>query len=169
MSRPAPYPDRDDREVFAGWMVDHRGILVKIVRSFTTDPVDADDLTQDITLALWRSIRSFRGESKASTWIWRIALNEAISWKRAAKAPHLDVDDVAEPSAHSRADDSLLVDRIYAAIRTLKPIDRSLIMLSLDGHRYAEIAEITGLTETNVGARLSRARTRLTEQLEEAR
>lgn len=158
-----------DRHVFAGWMVDHRGIIVKIVRSFTTDPTDADDLTQEITLALWRSIPSFRKESKPSTWIWRIALNRAISWQRAAADDHTDLADVVEPSAPDRAEDRLLVDRVYDAIRTLAPIDRSLIMLSLEGHRYHEIAEITGLTETNVGARLSRARTRLTEHLEDAR
>ena len=165
-----PNRHRDnDRHVFALWMTDHRGIIVKIVRSFTTDPTDSDDLTQEITLALWRSIPSFRGESKPSTWIWRIALNRAISWRRAAEDDHTDLEDVVEPSAPDGADDGLLVDRIYDAIRTLTPIDRSLIMLSLEGQRYAEIAEITGLTETNIGARLSRARTRLTEHLEEAR
>ncbi len=158
-----------DRDVFTGWMADHKGIIVKIVRSFTAEPADADDLTQDITLALWRSVPSFQGKSKPSTWIWRIALNQAITWRRAAKPAHRDLDNVVEPSASNRADDSILVDRIYDAIRTLKPIDRSLIVLSLEGYPYTEIAEITGLTETNVGARLSRARVRLTEQLEETR
>ena len=158
-----------ERGVFAGWMTDHRGIIVKIVRSFTTDPTDADDLTQEIMLALWRSVSSFEGRSKPSTWIWRIALNRAISWQRATEHPHADLDEVAEPSSSDRADDGMLVDRIYDAIRTLNPIDRALIMLSLEGHRYREIADITGLTETNVGARLSRARTRLTEDLEEAK
>ncbi len=157
------------REVFADWMAEHRGIVFKIVRGFTTTPADADDLTQDIAVALWRSIPSFQGKSKPSTWIWRIALNQAISWKRAAKAPHADLDEVVEPSALDRADDRLLVHRIYQAIRTLPPIDRSLVMLSLEGYRYAEIAEITGLSDTNVGARLSRARTRLDKLLEETR
>lgn len=158
----------NDRDVFSSWMADHRGIIVKIVRSFTTDPADRDDLTQDISLALWRSIPSFEGRSKPSTWIWRIALNRAISWQRAERT-HSALDEVPEPSASNRADDSVLVSRIYNAIRTLKPIDRSLIMLSLEGYPYTEIADITGLTETNVGARLSRARARLTELLEETR
>ena len=158
-----------DRDVFAGWMTDHRGIIVKIVRSFTTDQADADDLSQEIALALWRSVPSFEGRSKPSTWIWRIALNRAISWQRSTGDPHIDLDDVAEPSASNRADDGLLMDRIYDAIRTLAPIDRSLIMLSLEGHPYSEIADITGLTVSNVGARLSRARTRLTDYLEEVR
>ncbi len=150
-------------------MTHHRGIVIKIVRSFAPDPTDADDLAQEIALALWRSVPSFRGESKPSTWIWRVALNRAVSWQRAGKDRHLDVHGAAiEPPAVERADDGLLVDRIYEAIRSLPAIDRSVVMLSLEGHRYAEIAEITGLTETNVGARLSRARTRLEQHLKEA-
>lgn len=159
--------DDDNRQIFESWLTEHRGIIVKTVRGFTTKPSDADDLSQEIVLALWRSIDSFRGNAKPSTWIWRIALNRAISWQRAAKAPHIDLDDVPEPSAKERADDALLVDRIYAAIRTLAPLDRSLMMLSLEGYSYVEIAEMTGLTETNVGARLSRARTRLADRLEQ--
>lgn len=123
--------DDDNRQIFESWLTEHRGIIVKTVRGFTTKPSDADDLSQEIVLALWRSIDSFRGNAKPSTWIWRIALNRAISWQRAAKAPHIDLDDVPEPSAKERADDALLVDRIYAAIRTLAPLDRSLMMLSL--------------------------------------
>jgi len=159
----------NDRDVFVAWMVEHRGIVVKIVRSFTTSLADAEDLTQEIDLAVWRSIPSFRGESKPSTWIWRIALNRATSWWRVAGVPHPGLDDVVEVSALDRADDGLLIERVYAAIRTLPAIDRSLVMLSLEGYHYAEIAEITGLTETNVGARLSRARSRLTELIEGAR
>lgn len=157
---------QNDRDVFVGWMTDHRGILVKIVRGFTAEPADADDLTQDISLALWRSIPSFRGDSKASTWIWRIALNQAISWQRARKEPHQALDEFGALAAE-RADDRLLVDRIYGAIWQLSPVDRALIMLLLEGYRHAEIAEITGLSESNVATRVSRARTRLSHHLEE--
>lgn len=166
---PARQHRNRDRDVFVDWLVDHRGIVVKIVRSFTNDATDGEDLTQEIALALWQSVPSFRGESKVSTWIWRIALNKAISWQRSADQVHTGLDDVEESAAFDRADDGLFVDRIYTAIRTLNPIDRSLVVLALEGHRYAEISAITGLTETNVGARLSRARARLSEQLEESR
>jgi RNA polymerase sigma-70 factor (ECF subfamily) len=158
----------DQHDTFVQWMRDHRGIIVKIVRSFTQRTADAEDLTQEIELALWRSIPSFRSEAKASTWIWRIALNRAISWQRSADNDHLDLDRVAEPAAAERAEQAVLLDRIYEAIRSLRPIDRSLIVLSLEGHSYAEIAEIVGLTETNVGARLSRTRRRLADLLEES-
>ena len=166
-------PQKNESDIFAEWMATHGGIIVKIVRGFTSDPANAEDLTQDITLAVWRSIRSFRGESKPSTWIWRIALNQAISWQRAAKDPPIVLDvalvDSVELSTADRSDAGLAVDSIYDAIRTLAPIDRSLIILALEGHSYAEIAETTGLSQSNVGARLSRARARLTEHLEMTR
>ena len=172
MTRPDQLQQRgtqQQRDIFARWLTDDRGIIVKIVRSFTLDPTDADDLTQEIILALWRSIPSFRGQCKQSTWIWRIALNRAISWQRSDRFNQTVIDDLAEVSARGLADDQFLVNRIYAAIHTLKPIDRSLIMLSLEGYRYTEIAEMTGLSVSNVGARLSRARTRLDTHLEDTR
>jgi len=159
----------NEREIFVGWMSEHSGIIAKIVRGFTYSSADAEDLAQDIAVAVWRSVGSFKGHSKPSTWIWRIALNRAISWKRSAKDPPVSLDEVAEPQVGDRTSDVVLLDQMYTAIRTLAPIDRSLIMLSLEGTTYAEIAEITGLTETNVGARLSRARSRLSEHLEESR
>lgn len=165
---PAPDFNRDtNRQVFEGWIEEHRGIIVKIVRGFTTDPTDGADLTQDICLALWRSVPSFRGDAAPSTWIWRIALNQAITWQRKTPPPAAGLDEVIELQTPERVDEGVLVDHIYDAIRALAPVDRSLIMLSLDGYRYAEMSEITGLTESNVGARLSRARLRLTQQLEE--
>lgn len=156
-----------DRQIFEGWMADHRGIMVKIVRSFTTNAADADDLMQDIALALWRSVSSFRAEAKPSTWIWRIALNQGISWQRSGQPPNATLDQVADPPSPDRIDDGLVVERIYDAIQTLRPVDRALIVLSLEGYHYDEISDMTGLTPTNVGARLSRARTRITDQMEE--
>lgn len=158
---------RPQDETFAEWIADHYGIVVKIVRSFTTVPADAEDLTQEISLSLWRSIPKFHGQAKTSTWIWRVALNRALSWQRRVQDQPTSIDAIAEPEAASRADSGALVNRIYDAIHALAPIDRSLIVLALEGYRYAEIAEITGLTETNVGARLSRARSHLTNQLED--
>ena len=158
-----------DQELFAVWMSEHRGIIIKIVRGFTSNPANAEDLTQEIALALWRSIPSFRGDSKASTWIWRIALNQAISSKRSSREAHAALDDVDEPTTTDQSNDVVSVEAIYSAIQTLAPVDRSLIMLSLEGASYAEISEITGLTVTNVGARLSRARSRLTQQMERTR
>ena len=159
----------EDEDTFVQWMSEHRGIVVKIVRGFTDNRADEEDLTQDIAIAVWRSVGSFKAVSKPSTWIWRIALNQAISWQRSTKKAAVPLDKVAEPEVQDRTVDVVLLDQIYQALRTLSPLDRSLIMLSLEGMTYADIAELTGLTETNVGARLSRARTRLSIYLEESR
>ena len=155
-------------QIFTEWMTEHRGIVVKVVRSFAANAADAEDLTQEIALALWRSVRSFRGDAKPSTWIWRVALNRAISWKRAAIDPSsvTAIDAVAEIVAIGGAEDRVAVAQVHRLLRALGPLDRSLMILSLEGHTYAEMAHITGLGESNVGARLSRARSRLTELME---
>lgn len=157
----------DHEAIFEQWLIQHRGIIAKIIRSFTANPSDAEDLFQDITFALWRSIPSFRGESQPSTWIWRIALNQALSWKRSEKSNPATHQAASKRVSENSTEQAVLVDRIYEAIRALKPIDRSLMMLSLDGCSYSEISMVTGLSETNVGARLTRARQQLNQQLKE--
>ncbi len=162
-------PPPDHHEIFARWMAEHRGIVVKIVRSFTYSTADADDLTQEISIDIWRSIPKFNGDAKVSTWIWRIALNRAVSWKRTSKRIIVgrdaeDTDSLTD--AACRTDSMVAVDHIYQAIRRLAPLDRCLVMLSLEGYSYREMAEVTGITETNVGARLTRARQSLITRLE---
>ena len=166
MSEHAP---ASQRETFEDWMTCHQGIIVKIARSFTSDAHDYEDLSQDIALSLWRSIPSFGGRSKASTWIWRVSLNQAISWRRSETSPNRSPHVVPATTVPDTTEEAVLVDRIYQAIRTLAPVDRSLIMLSLEGFSYATISDVTGLTETNVGARLSRARSQLTDLLEDSK
>lgn len=152
-------------------MHDHRGIVVKVARSFTTHPQDSDDLIQEIMIRVWASLESFRGESKASTWIYRIALNRALTWKRdeSSRTHHQDLSpELAERPAAGEPDDALRLQELYAHIRRLGEIDRSLMLLSLDGLTYVEMAEVLGITESNVGARLSRARARLVGFIQEA-
>lgn len=154
-------------DTFVAWMTDHRGIVTKVVRGFTRSPDDFEDLRQEVELAIWRSVPSFRGESKPSTWIWRVALNRALSWGQKREPFHETLEHTAEPTDSKQPDEQLLLEHIYGAIRRLRPIDRSLVLLSLEGHPYREIASITGLSESNVGARLSRARAKLAAQIQE--
>ena len=156
---------------FATWMRDHIAILYRVVNAFATGD-DRNDLMQEVTLALWRAAPAFLGESKASTFVYRVAHNAALTWRRTERTHrrHVtvagDIDWMARPEAgRSRSDTPTRLESLYAAIRTLPPIDRSLILLSLDGLGYREIADVHGLSETNVGARLTRTRQRLTEIL----
>jgi RNA polymerase sigma-70 factor (ECF subfamily) len=74
--------------IFRRWLADHAGLMWKVVRAFTATPEDAEDLLQEIALQLWRSLPAFRREAKESTWIYRVAFNTALVWKRDEKRRH---------------------------------------------------------------------------------
>ncbi len=145
-------------------IAEHRGIVVRVARSFATNPQDQEDLIQEILLRIWAARQSFRGESKASTWMYRVALNRALTWQRderSRRTKHHQLIELPDPSAAQAAESAHQLNELYDMLRTLPPLDRSLVLLSLDGFAYAEIADIVGISESNVGARLSRARSRL--------
>lgn len=160
-------PDHAQR--FQSWLEMHRGIVVKVARSFAKTPADVADLQQELLLQLWLALPSYGGQAKVSTWIYRVCLNTALTWRRGSRRreDRLDANadlerlatDSASPAEH--AGDRELVDQLYAAIHMLPNADRALVLLLLDGLAYREIAEITGLTENHVGVALTRARKRL--------
>ena len=171
-----PQPDRDT--LFTAWWRDYRGLFFKVARAFTHTPSDQDDLVQEMLMQLWRSLRSFNAQCQPSTWIYRVCLNTALTWKRTEKRRlfrFMRVDSTAddEPCArpppsdqHERSDQ---LDALYAAIRRLPASERSLVLLLLDGLSYREIADISGLTENHVGVVLTRIRKKLTELMKEVR
>lgn len=164
MSPPGPR-----ESLFQTWLQEHRGIVVKVTRSFAPAAADAADLQQEILLQLWTSLSSYAGQAKPSTWIYRVCLNTALTWRRGRVRrdkriePEADVNHLPSVtgSPHDRADEEERLDHLYAAIHALPMFDRALMLMALDGLAYREIAEITGLTENHVGVSLTRARQRL--------
>lgn len=155
---------------FADWLAPHLPMLHRTARAFA-EPADQHDLLQELTLALWKARPRFRDESAAGTFVHRVAHNAALTWRRGEARRRLrGVAIEAELVTRDAGTDPQgpLLDRLYAAIRRLAPVERSLILLSLDGVSYAEIARLHGLTETNVGARLTRIRQRVSSLVEEA-
>lgn len=161
-------------ELFQRWIEEHRGIMVKVMRSFTSEPADAADLQQEMLLQLWLSLPNYAGQAKPSTWIYRVCLNTALTWRRGTMRrtkhlePEADVSVLAAeaPSPADRAGEQELLEKLYTAIHALPEFDRALILLALDGLAYREIAEITGLTENHVGVALTRARQRLADLMQ---
>ncbi|MBE0540695.1 MAG: RNA polymerase sigma factor [Verrucomicrobia bacterium] len=162
--------------LFRRWLADHAGLMWKVVRAFTATPEDAEDLFQEIALQLWMSLPAFRGEAKESTWIYRVAFNTALVWKRVEKrrrAKHekfLELNGApgvfAEHSTPTR--DEELVQQLYTAIRQLPKLDASLALMHLDSLSYREMSEVLGITESNVGVKLNRLRKQLAEMLKGA-
>lgn len=150
---------------FRDWMEAHLGVLHRIARAFATG-ADQHDLLQELMLAVWRAAPAFRGESAVSTFIFRVAHNAALTWRRGEARRVRRQSEYERLHVAERADEDPRLERLYAAIRSLNALDRSLVLLSLEGQNYAEIAALHGLTETNVGARLTRARKKLSELME---
>lgn len=166
-------PSADHESLFQAWLAEHRGIVVKVTRSFARSPADAADLQQEILLQLWSSLPAFAGQAKPSTWIYRVCLNTALTWRRGTTRRDARIEPGDDPAAHpagtaspaEHAGDREMLENLYAAIHALPAPGRALVLLSLDGLAYREMAEVTGLTENHVGVALTRARKRLAAHL----
>jgi RNA polymerase sigma-70 factor (ECF subfamily) len=161
--------ERQQKQIFDEWLSQHKGIMFKIIRAYAFNPHDADDLFQEISLQVWKSIPEFRGESKASTWIYRVALYTATVWVRSEKKrpptqPLADVEHALTVTNRQRDDRS---DWLYQQIGQLEPIDRSVCLLLLDGFSYNEMADILGISANNVGVKVHRIKQYLIQESKE--
>ena len=162
---------------FIAWLRQYRNILLKIAGSFASDAAAQADLFQDMAAEIWRSLPAFKGQAKPSTWIYRVCLNTAMTWRRSERKRRelqSSLDIMPELSCGSPLPGRLqekdeILQKLYVAIRTLPAAERSMVILLLDGLSYREISEITGMTENHVGVALTRVRKKLTESLKEVR
>ena len=163
--------EREQRQIFDDWLSQHKGIMFKIVRAYAFTPHDQDDLFQEIALQMWKSIPDFRGESKASTWIYRVALFTASSWIRQEKKqpPTQALADVEHTLTMTPQPPNERLDWLYGQIAQLEPIDRSVCLLLLDGYSYKEIAALTGISESNVGVKIHRIKKHLLRESQEVK
>jgi RNA polymerase sigma-70 factor (ECF subfamily) len=155
---------------FDDWLRAHQGLLLRIVRAYAFTPHDRDDLLQMIALELWDSIPRFRGEAKVTTWIYRVALRCAMSWsqrERVHREGRQPLAEVAEVLAPTPEEQDPRLEWVYARIARLEPVDRSLVLLHLDGLSYREIAETLGISEGHVGVKLSRVKKAMSGQIAE--
>ena len=160
----------DQEQQFSQWLREHGAILHHVVNGFAAGD-DRNDLLQEVMLAVWKSIPHFRGHAKPGTYLYRVCHNAALLWIRTQKNYRQRLQRF-EASAAAFAlpdpgagEDSLTDERLaslYAAIRVLKPLDRSLILLFLDGLSYREMAEVLGLSESHVGVKINRIKNQLT-------
>jgi len=158
------------KEAFIQTIKDNKGIIYKITRVYAKDTEDQKDLYQEIVYQLWKSFDSFKGKSKLSTWMYRVALNTSIAHlnhnkRRPQSSSGLSLNfeslDVADPSSTSGSEWDDRMHILYVHIKQLNVIEKGLILLFLEGKSYEEIATITGFTTTNVGTRLGRIKQKL--------
>lgn len=151
----------DVQERFLHLLEKNIGMIIKISRAYSKIRQDREDLMNDITLELWKSFKNFNGDSKISTWIYRVALNTSMNYKRKTSKDSLfsSFDELKEkdtPSWLIEEDNSLELQVLYNCIDELNEINKAIILLYLDGNSHDEISEIMGVSKTNVGTRISR-------------
>lgn len=148
---------------FVDILNNHRGLIYKVCNLYCSDPEDRKDLFQEIVLQVWKSLGSFRQESTLSTWMYRIALNTAIThFKKEKRSVNpVSIIGIEIPDISDSDDDGELLKGLFRAIEDLNKIDKSIILLYLEEKSYEEISEITGFSKTNVGVRINRIKTKL--------
>ena len=163
MTRPHPAPAAAD---FEARIAAHRGILLKVAATYARDADDRADLVQEISLQLWRAWPGYSPERLFSTWMYRVALNVAISQRRRERQRplHDPLDDSHETlvgDADVDAETRQHLALVQRAMRTLGPLDRALLLLHLEGCNHQDSGEVLGLSPGNVATRLTRIRQHL--------
>ena len=159
------YPDKE--KVFIEIMKQYEKVIYKVCSFYASSEHPISDLYQDVVYMLWRNFSKFRNECSISTWIYRVALNTCISGIRNTKRIPDSVlseylDNILFESENADVDD---IREMYRLIYQLKELDRAMVLLYLEGHSYKEIADITGLTLTNVATKLNRIKEKLKQSL----
>jgi len=155
---------KQNKKAFSELIEKHQSIIHKITRVYENSWVDREDLFQEICLQLWKSYPNFREEAKFSTWMYRVALNTAISNIRKSKKnltfePLRETDRIPDDAKIEKENVQLL----YRAISKLNRIDKAIILLWLEEKNYEEIATIMGTSKTNVSVKLVRIKRKLEE------
>jgi RNA polymerase sigma-70 factor (ECF subfamily) len=163
----------DAQAQFLALLQAHRGLLYKVSRAYGRSAAERDDLAQEIIAHLWRAYPRYDPRFKLSTWMYRVALNVAISWRRRERTqtqhlvPEAQValENIQQLDAALDRDDVTL---LYASIARFDELDRALLLLYLDGHSHQQIGEVLGMTTTNVATRIGRLKERLRESFRAA-
>jgi RNA polymerase sigma-70 factor (ECF subfamily) len=158
------------RQEFTDLLERHRGIVFKVANSYAWQPDDRADLVQEIATQLWRAFPAYDPQRSFSTWMYRIALNVALSQVR--RDSHRNRHSVAlDQSLHEVADPSNVdpemqqpLRQLQRVVQSLDPLNRALMLLYLEERSNREIGDILGLSETNVSSKISRLKQRIREQ-----
>lgn len=158
-----------DEQKFLELVTENRNRLLRVCRVYAWNSADQDDLYQEVLLQLWRGLPTLKEEQFANTWLYRVAINTAISFvrKRASslnRVVHFEHADLTRAVESQQATDVKTDDRIadlYTAIYKLDPLEKALVTLFLEDVSYEQMAEAMGISANNVGVMLHRAKKKL--------
>lgn len=147
---------------FVTLIQEYERVIYKVCYLYTTPHATLNDLYQEVVINLWKAYPKFRNECKISTWIYRIALNTCISFIRKEKnIPEIVTLSQIADRIEETDETQVMLKRLYSMINRLGQLVKSIVLLYLEDKSYEEIAEITGLTLTNVATKLSRIKDKL--------
>jgi RNA polymerase sigma factor (sigma-70 family) len=156
----------EQEKEFVSRINENIGIAHKVANVYVDDVNDREDIFQEMMFQLWKGYGSFDGRSKFSTWMYRVCLNTALTFRRKSKnrktEPLLPIHDAASQPDKDKEEK---ISYLYKAIGTLSAVNKAIILLYLEDLSYDEIASITGLSKANVGVRLVRIKKGLEEKI----
>ena len=157
-----------NEQEFANIVREHKSTIYTVCYMFSKNQDEVDDLFQEVLLNLWRGIEHFKGESKLATWIYRISLNTCISADRKKKKHATEtLSQQADIYAATDEAETLQIQMLHKRVHRLRPFDRAIVLLWLEGLPYDEIGAITGISAKNVSVRLVRIREELKQMTDE--
>lgn len=154
---------------FAQLIKDNQGLIIKVSRLYTNTLEDEEDLFQEIVLQLWRSYDTFKGNSKISTWMYRVALNTAITlFRKKTKSPQTDELQDFHQKGFLEDDDEkqTQISLLYKVVKMLPNVERAIVMMYLDDLPYRDISENLGITEVNARVKMNRLKKTLKNLME---
>jgi RNA polymerase sigma-70 factor (ECF subfamily) len=156
---------KPNEQAFVKLLKDNQNLIHKICRIYTNDADQHQDLFQEITIQLWKAYPNFRGDSKFTTWAYRVGLNTAITLYR-KNTKRVDTVDFESKSYFISNEDYDMVEEeqlklMYDAIHQLNDIDKALVFMYLENKDYSEISETLGITEVNARVKMNRVKTKL--------
>jgi RNA polymerase sigma-70 factor, ECF subfamily len=153
----------DQKKQFVNLIEQNRALIYKFCYMYANETETPDDLFQEVVINLWKSFPDFRGESKIQTWMYRISVNTCITFlRKSGKRPKTQAltDDQLQ---YTESGDMSHIRELYILINKLNDFEKAIILLYLEERSYDEIAQIVGITKSNVGVRINRIKEKLTQ------
>lgn len=152
-------------QVFIASIEEHAGIIHKIIGMYIDDAMDKEDAYQEVVLQAWKSKNNFRGDSKFSTWLYKVALNTVLTALRKQKKNTTSINEDWQIETHDNSGVKDKFEILQTAIRSLNEADRTIILMHLDGFSNPEIAEFLGITINHTNVKIHRIKAKITDQI----
>ena len=156
---------REKEEAFAELIKEHELLVMKVCRVYAYDVHDRQDLFQEIVIQLWKAYPNFKGQSKVSTWMYKIAIYTAIAGLRKQKSfiRYSDPQQLPQSDVYAPYDETKdkQLEELYTAIAQLNEIEKAIVMLYLEGKSYEEMEEIMGISAGNLRVKVNRIKDKL--------